>query len=402
MAEWRSSESIRLGRFWGRRARRLLPALFCLVIVVGIHQTLVGAGGAVPGFGADGIATIFYFANWHEITSSGGYFAQTALVSPLQHTWSLAIEEQFYVIWPLLLLAALALSSRFTKGRFTLLFVMTILGTIASAAEMGVLFHAGANLNRVYYGTDTRAQALLAGSALALAMAMTRERRGARARQRRRSANLAVQAVGLVGFAAIAIAVLEVSGTSSWTYRGGFFGTDVATVALILSITAPPTQFSPNRAVLACWPLRSLGVISYGLYLWHFPLFLWLNTATTGLGGFFLLGLRLLVTLVVSMLSFFLIEQPIRQRQLPSWAIKALAPVGVSGAVAAVLVASSVASATSAPSRRPLPTATQAPNTAGTAPSCRILLPLPPPTRLYHTFHTCPPLRVLLVGDSVA
>ena len=100
IAEWRRSATISLAEFWARRARRLLPALFCLVAVVGLYEALASSTDLVPDLKGDGIATLFYFGNWHEIATQSNYFAATGPVSPLQHTWSLAIEEQFYIVWP--------------------------------------------------------------------------------------------------------------------------------------------------------------------------------------------------------------------------------------------------------------------------------------------------------------
>jgi peptidoglycan/LPS O-acetylase OafA/YrhL len=397
--------------------------------VVAIRQAIVGPAAAVPGFGADGIATLFYFANWHQIASGSGYFAQTALVSPLQHTWSLAIEEQFYLVWPLLLLGVAALALRLRRNVLRCLLVVAVVGSLASAVEMAVLFHAGSDLDRVYYGTDTRAQGLLAGAALAIVLAIMRERAEGAGRTRpSRPFTIALQVSGGVAVAVLAVAVVRSSGASSWIYRGGFLVTDVATVAVIASATTQRAMFSLTRVVLEWAPLRWIGVVSYGLYLWHFPLFLWLDSASTGLDGAGLLGLRLAVTLAVATVSFVLIEQPIRERRLHAGLVRVLGATGLSGAVVAVLVASNVASAaplsipvpvtTSAPAA-PAPAAgTPAPKSAsqssaqssavqrlswvGTSPSCRVRLPVPAPYRAFQTFHTCPPERVMFVGDSVS
>ena len=112
VAEWGRSGGIALRAFWARRARRLLPALFALVAAIGVYYALAGPTKAVPGLQGDGISTLLYFSNWHQVAAGTNYFAASGPVSPLQHTWSLAIEEQFYLVWPLLVLGVLALARR--------------------------------------------------------------------------------------------------------------------------------------------------------------------------------------------------------------------------------------------------------------------------------------------------
>ena len=167
VVEWSRSSTIALGAFWARRARRLLPALFCLVTVIGIYYALAGSSKAVPGLKGDGIATLLYFGNWNQILTQSSYFAATGPVSPLQHTWSLAIEEQFYIFWPVLLFGVLWLAGRVTSRRspweLRALLAFSVLGAVGSAIEMALLFDGGRGLNRVYYGTDTRAFSLLTG-----------------------------------------------------------------------------------------------------------------------------------------------------------------------------------------------------------------------------------------------
>ena len=182
VAEWTRSGSIALRAFWGRRARRLLPALLCLVSVIGIYYAFAGPEKAIPGLKADGLSTLLYAGNWHQIASGSSYFGATGPVSPLKHTWSLAIEEQFYLFWPLLLLGVLWLVRRRKRstgnGALVTLFWMSVAGAVASAVDMALLFRGGSGLDRVYYGTDTRAGGLLAGAALALALALFARRTG--------------------------------------------------------------------------------------------------------------------------------------------------------------------------------------------------------------------------------
>ena len=429
VSEWRDTGGVGLRAFWGRRARRLLPALFCVVVVTGIQQALAGPSQAVPGFRADGISTLLYYANWNQIIAGNGYFQQTALTSPLQHTWSLAIEEQFYVVWPLLLLGVLALAGRRLRKaggrrkageprkaelppseesagrerRLRLLLGLAVAGALASALEMALLYHGGNGIDRVYYGTDTRAQGLLTGAALAIGLALVRG--GATGLGRAalrpfgRTASRITAAAGALAAAGYVALAATTGGTVHWLYQGGFLAVDVVVAAVILASVSATAGFSPARAALSFGPLRRVGLISYGLYLWHFPLFLWLTTGSTGLGGASLLGLRLAVTLAVSIASYVLVEQPIRRRRIPSVVTRALAPAGLAGALASVLVASSVAAAVPGATRQVrLPRAEQT-ALEGSA-SCRVELPfLPVP--VFQTFHTCPPARVMLVGDSV-
>jgi peptidoglycan/LPS O-acetylase OafA/YrhL len=427
LAEWGSSRGVRLGRFWARRARRLLPALFCVVAATAIQQTIVGVNGAVPDFRVDGIATLFYFANWHAIATGTGYFAQTALVSPLQHTWSLAIEEQFYLVWPLLLLGVLKLSnpaqlrrrhsrdgSRGAGPRLWPLLVVAITGALASAIEMGVLYHLGTPLERVwaYYGTDTRAQGLLAGAALAIGLTMVRSRRRASPDGPEAAAEpessigwIVLQVAGVVGAVALVASIVAGRGDVGWWYEGGWLGVDVAALLVIWSFATDSSRLSVTRTVFSFIGLRATGVISYGLYLWHFPLFLWLNVADTGVGGWKLLALRVGGSFGAAIASYFGIEQPIRQRRVPVVVTRVLAPVGLSGALAAVMVAGNVAAAVPLPPQ-PSPTATTRliPTrwTGKPTVTCREQLPVASPRGpVFAVFHTCPPERVMLIGDSV-
>ena len=175
LAEWTRRTTIGLGAFWARRARRLLPALFCLVAVIGLYYAVAGSAQAIPGLKGDGISALTYWSNWHQIAAGSSYFAATGPVSPLEHTWSLAIEEQFYVVWPILVLGVLWLAgrsgNRSSRRPLLVLFGVTVAGAVASVVDTAVLFDGGRNLDRVYYGTDTRASGLLIGAALAIGLA---------------------------------------------------------------------------------------------------------------------------------------------------------------------------------------------------------------------------------------
>jgi peptidoglycan/LPS O-acetylase OafA/YrhL len=426
IAEWRRHATIALGAFWARRARRLLPALFCVVVVVGLYEALSSTAGSLPGLKGDGIATLFYYGNWHEIATQSNYFAATGPVSPLQHTWSLAIEEQFYILWPVSLLAAIWLMRRVLRRRRptdarvlgTLLAVSVTLA-LASAVEAMMLFHGGAGVNRVYYGTDTRAVSLLTGASLAFALAILR---GPDSAEQPASNSGVLGWCALLALSGVLVLMHYADGTSPWLYPFGMVGLDLSVAVIIAAVVLRP--WSVAGRIFSVAPARRLGQISYGVYLWHFPLFLWLTFASTGVSGASLLGLRLSVTLLVATVSFVLIEQPVRRRKLPNWLTVALAPAALGTACAALFAAAAAAAPPVAtPSLPPAPIQVKghqlchvrltdtkqyglspmSPEVAAvTQPKWLVADDLPWDSHSLVTFHTCPPKRVMLIGDSLA
>ncbi len=383
--EWRRHRTIALGAFWSRRARRLLPALLLMLVFVACYAAFVATPGTYPGLRLDALSTLFYVANWHFILVGANYFNQTGLPSPLTHTWSLAIEEQFYVVWPLVVVAVLGLFRRRLRRGLRVLLGLCAAGAAASAVEMAYLFGRGSSLTRLYYGTDTHAQCLLAGAALACAFGLLAERRGPVpagaagsgdpawvASSTRMRHLLAV--VGLLGLAGGALAWWHLSGDDPLLYRGGFLLVAAATAAVLVSVVGAPV--GPVSRLLSVRPLRFLGRISYGMYLWHYPLFVWIDGAHTGLTGYSLFGVEAAATLVVATLSFYLVERPIRRGGLlRSWRAWVGAPVAVAVTVVA-LVAATVPPALAA---RP---------------------PSGPPPGV--TSPHLPTIHVLLLGDSTA
>src|SRR5439155_8638677 len=162
LGHWRQHGHLGLGEFWLRRARRLLPALFVMLAVVSVGTALFDAA-QLADTQRQVIAALGYFNNWSTIAEHGSYFARFAAPLPLDHLWSLAIEEQFYLVWPWVLLAAIWLLRR----RIGLV-LLTVAGAVASAWLMGHLYHPGVDPTRIYEGTDTKAFALLVGAALAM------------------------------------------------------------------------------------------------------------------------------------------------------------------------------------------------------------------------------------------
>ena len=438
VAEWGESGRIALRAFWARRARRLLPALFALVAAIGIFYALAGPTKAIPGLQGDGIATLLYISNWHQVAAGTNYFAASGPVSPLQHTWSLAIEEQFYVLWPLLVLAVLGVARRrgaSERRSLQVLLGLSLTGAAIASAEMALLFASGRGLDRVYYGTDTRATGLLLGASLAIALAIRRRADPTHPstqpatptpRLSPRWTRRTLSAASVLLLPLLAAGIVLADGDDAWVYPFGMLATDAVMVVLIAAVVFQPRALGARLLALA--PLRAVGKISYGLYLWHFPLFLWLDEGSTGQHGTALLILRLGVTLAVSLLSYYVIEQPIRQRRRPAWVVRGLAPVGAGAAVVSLLMASAAASLpVGVPASAKLPKAPA--HLAGSDGPCEVSLSdssalgmAPVGTdkaakfeyaalgksslvwsgSTTKTFETCPPKRVLVVGDSLA
>ena len=356
---------IALRAFWARRARRLLPALLLVLSALSLYAGLGGPGLDRSTLRPDALATLFYGANWHLIFTQSSYFAQFAAPSPLLHTWSLAIEEQFYVLWPLILLALL----KVTRGSRRLLMVAILTLAAASAASMALLYHPGTDPSRIYYGTDTRAFELLIGAALAVLVAG----RSGPSRGGRR----ALHAAGLVAIGAVAYACATAS-PQGWMWRGGLVLIGILTAVVIASISR--LRSGPLGAVLSLAPVRWIGIISYGLYLWHWPVIVLMTRANTGLTGAPLKGAQVGTMLALATTSYFLVERPIRRARFGGWSARLVAPAGV------IATATAVA------------TATAIPNTAAAAVA-------PPATGANPAVVAAAPASstgVLVVGDSAA
>ena len=343
VSEFGRSAHIGLKRFWGHRVRRLVPALLALLLGVALYGAFFAPPDTLGQLRSDAVATLFYGNNWHQISSVGGYFANLNTPRPLIHTWSLSIEEQFYLVWPLVVLGVL----RWTRSLRVLL-TLTVVGAVASAVEMAYLFHGGSGASRAYYGTDTRAQALLIGAALAVILADPIVRGSAATEEAPRTASLirsfrlgrpgrlAMAGLGAIGLVVVGWMSLTDNGNTRWIYDGGFALVALATAAVIASVALVPD--SPWARALSLRPVRYIGAISYGLYLWHWPIFVLLDHDRTGLVGWPLFGLRVGVTVAVSAISFHFLEMPIRRGVLQGWRGWAATPLAV-GATAGLLVA---------------------------------------------------------------
>lgn len=372
LLEHESTGRIDLAAFWVRRARRLFPALLALMPAVALYARLYTAPKDVAALRLDAFAALAYVANWRSIFANKSYWDLFAAPSPLEHTWSLAIEEQFYVLWPLVVVLIHQVTGRGRRG----VFVVSAVLASASALWMAALFDP-ARSSRAYLGTDTRGAAILLGAAMSCArLAPPKTPRGARA----------LDGAGALALVGLAWAWLRLDGQSPHLYRGGFFLTELA--ALVLIACASAGAASVVARALAARPLRFFGTISYGLYLWHWPIFVWLDPARTHLHGAALTALRFAATLAVTLASYYALEQPIRRRGVFFASPWLVVPASVVAAVLAIVWGTRA---------KAEPVAEFVIEGASRAPRVVSLRDLPPKSEL-----PAGTMRVLVVGDSVA
>ncbi len=302
--EWSTTKKINLPQFWLRRVRRLFPAIV-FVLLGTIVLTGVFAPDMLTKLRNDIVAALLFFTNWWYIFQDVSYFEAMGAPSPVTHFWSLAIEEQFYLIWPPLLL--LLFSKRVKKRHIQLgLFV----AAIASAAAMAILYSPQADPSRVYYGTDTRAFSLLIGAFLAFEFPPARVnghgRQGFTARDRKIALG-----VGSAALAGILVMMVAVNGYSPFLYYGGIALLSLLAGALIITLA---DGRSPLARFFALRPLVWIGKLSYSIYLWHYPLLLLMNPRNfTGETPWFAYMGQALVILAVSAISYYVVETPLRK-----------------------------------------------------------------------------------------
>ena len=386
---------IRLGRFWLARARRLLPALFLMLIIVVAWVTIFGP--AQPQQFRDGVvASALYVSNWQLIFGDVSYFARFAAPGPLNHLWSLAIEEQFYIVWPFVLLLGVKVvrEAPLPSGVRPRLAVATLLLALVSVVLMAVLYHPSLDPSRVYYGTDTRAFELLFGAALAMVWPSRKLSRRISA-----GARNTLDGLGAVGLLTIALMIWRTGQYSSFLYRGGFVVLSIATVLVVAALAHPASRLGP---ILGWKPLRWLGVRSYGIYLWHFPIIVLTTPGGIADGREPLRELlQFAAILGAAALSWKYVEEPVRHGALgllwrrarsgawrsekmsrEGWALAAVSTVVVVAAIAGMAGVNSVAAegkdarveeATAAGTTKP-PPLTPAQAAASTRSSCKAVV----------------------------
>lgn len=390
--EWSQRSRIDLRRFWSRRFRRLLPALVLMLLAIVPLMRLWGSPTQLQSAKDGVLPGLFYLSNWQQIAHSSDYWALFSDPSPLTHLWSLAVEAQFYVAWPLLFVVVARLA-RPARWRTALTLLTTALIAL-SGALMWVQFDPRFP-TRSYVGTDTRAASLLAGALVALVGLPGLIQRFAE----RRRWLVQVGQVALV--AGLVAAWCTVDGaTSTLLPKGGLVLHSLAGAVLAASLgLSRPTML---QRALAIRPLRAAGLVSYGWYLWHWPVYLVLTTDRAdnwGINRWELSALRWGVSLTIALASYFVLEMPIRRRtalQRPF-----AAPIGFALSLALI-----VGAATLVPQPTTAPTAfdpgsielpTTVPTTSPTsAPSSTT----PTPTTAAVPRRTVD--RIIWEGDSVA
>jgi peptidoglycan/LPS O-acetylase OafA/YrhL len=336
LVEHGSTGRIDLRAFWRRRFRRLLPAAIVAVALVVALVALVGPASAKESVGGDATASVLYVANWHLLWSGTSYAALFTDPSPLVHTWSLAVEEQFYVVFPLLVVALVGRSSRpAARARLGL----AAAATVVVSAALPVLFGFGAD--RTYYGTDTRAAEIALGVLLAvIALPTAAPASGASGERRlRRPVRVAIAVASTVAFVAMAVTWVGVPETAAAWRHGGLALYGLGSAALV---AAAVYSVGPVGLLGKLRPLCRLGVVSYAVYLLHWPV-LWVIGLETDWAPPVRFVVALAVSVALAELSLRAFEMPIRRtgRVAGASAVPAVASVAVLALVGASFVSHS-------------------------------------------------------------
>ncbi|MGE6367471.1 acyltransferase family protein [Bacillus paramycoides] len=332
--EWKRNKRIDLKKFWLSRAKRLLPGMIVMLVITFAWITIFHSSLLEKMFG-DSLAALFYVSNWWYIYHKLSYFDNFNQLSPLNHFWSLAVEEQFYVVWPFII----SLGFYYIKKQSRMI-LLICLGAAASALAMAILYEPGADPSRIYYGTDTRAFSLLIGAALALLWPSNRL-----ANKIIPKARLILDVVGGTALIIILIMFWKTNQYDPFLYNGGMVLLSIATALLVANLAHPASRIAQ---FLRFRPLRWIGVRSYGIYLWHYPI-LTLTTPKVNTGDFSPIRaiLQFLLIIMIAQISWKYIEKPIRQGTLRNIQFKNLrlqnVTLGVKLALICAVFVSSIA-----------------------------------------------------------
>ncbi|MCM3629179.1 acetyltransferase [Paenibacillus glycanilyticus] len=305
LEERRSTGRIHFRRFWIRRSLRLLPAMLLMLLAITVYLALADRG-RLSDICGEMLSALTYTSNWYLIYRQVSYFESFGPLSPIGHLWSLAVEEQFYLVWPLLLWGMIRFIPFPTRGKLA---VVTLTAAAASLIAMAFLYVPGTDPSRVYYGTDTRAFGLFIGAAFAIFIP---SRKLAEPLGRR---SVVLDAIGAIGLCISLLMITSVDKYDDSLYRGGMF---VLSMAAGLVIVASASPFSLIGKLLSWKPLRWIGIRSYGIYLWHYPVQVLMSSSK---GPYedskFLYQLAQLIMIVlIAALSYRYFEQPLRSGKL--------------------------------------------------------------------------------------
>ncbi len=386
LREIQATKKLALGRFWMRRARRLLPALF-LVLVAVVPLAWLRAPDALPRLREDIPGALLYVTNWVFVVREVPYFEQFGRPPLLQHLWSLAVEEQFYLVWPLVLWAVLRILRTRRARQTPWLLIAILFGVGASTVLMAKMYDPLADPTRAYYGTDTRAAGFLLGAGLAVVW-----KPGNRAGRK----TWMVEVAGLGGVIGLLWLFGSLHEYEPFLYRGGFLLTALATCLVVLAVSNPQTRL----AKLLGWaPLRWIGTRSYGIYLWHWPLMVvtgWGTESALSPGAF--TALQMCATFLLAELSYQWVEQPIRQRGVRAWWLGSTKLVGrlrLNAASVVGMAMMAVVVIVQPTSGAPALASSDAPDTLIVAPSSQITAPSVRPTQM----PSSPPQHSTMIRD---
>lgn len=331
MAERESTGTVRVGEFWMRRARRLLPALFVMLFLL-LTYTWMFKSDTLGKLRGDMLGGLFYVSNWYQIWVGQGYSASGDF-APLRHLWSLAVEEQFYLVWPIVML--LLLRRQGTRN-LALTARWLLLAALLVSIMTAVLYHGGrigecttnpeaywtigercvSKADTLYLSTITRSSGLLLGAAFAMIWRPVAIMRGPLRRANRLLDLVALIGLALLGLFAWKIHFVTPTGADAWLFRGGLLATGLATLMVIAAVTHRDTVMSK---VLGNPLLRYIGTRSYGLYLYSWPIYQIIRKVAGNSLSFRQFVVAMVVTAVITELSYTYIETPIRRRQVAAW-----------------------------------------------------------------------------------